>query len=174
MLHASKSQKSFGIKEVTLLSLTVPIIFEAIMTRLLGTVNTAILGAYSDDAAGAVGSAGTLINLLFLFFQIISAGASVVISNHIGAKNEDNAKQATFVSIRLCLIIAAILSPLLFIFSPQILGIMNLSGQMYEWALVYLRIQMAFAVCTAMTSMLLGILRCFGYPQYTLDRKSVV
>ncbi|MBO4980248.1 MAG: MATE family efflux transporter [Clostridia bacterium] len=167
MFHSSKSNKSFGIKEVTLLSLTLPIIFEAVMTRLLGTVNTAILGAYSDDAAGAVGSAGTLINLLFLFFQIISAGASVIISNHIGAKNEDNAKQATYVAIRLCLIIAAILTPILFLLSPRLIGIMNLSGQMYEWALTYLRIQMTFVVCTAMSSMLLGILRCFGYPQYT-------
>ncbi len=165
--HRQKLDATTGIREVTLLSLTLPIIFEAVMTRLLGTVNTAILGTYSDAAAGAVGSANTLINLLFLFFQIISAGASVVISNHIGAKNEQNTKQATYVSILLCLFIAAILTPLLLLFSPSLIGIMNLKGEIYAWALTYLRIQLVFLVCTAMSSMLLGILRCFGYPQYT-------
>lgn len=162
-----RNGRNAGIREVTLLSLTLPLIFENIMNRLLGTVNTAVLGAYSDASAAAVGSANTVINVLLIFFSVASAGASVVISNHIGAGNEKLSREACFTSITMTLLIAAVLTPLILLFSPSIMHMMNLEGVVYEEALIYLQIRSAFIICTALTSMLLAIMRCFGYPAYT-------
>ncbi|MBE6583744.1 MAG: MATE family efflux transporter [Ruminococcaceae bacterium] len=162
-----RNERNAGIREVTLLSLTLPLIFENIMNRLLGTVNTAVLGAYSDASVAAVGSANTVVNVLLVFFSVVSAGAAVIISNHIGAKNEQFTKESCYTSITLSLVIAAILTPVLLILSPTLIGMMNLEGRVFDEALVYLRIRIAFIVCTVLTNMLLSVLRCFGYPKYT-------
>ena len=41
--------------QISLFSLAIPILFEMIMNALQGTVNTAVLSGYSDNAVAAVG-----------------------------------------------------------------------------------------------------------------------
>ena len=49
---------------VSLFSLTMPLMFENIMNRLQGMVNTAVLSGYSETAVAAVGAVNTVIAVI--------------------------------------------------------------------------------------------------------------
>lgn len=56
--------------------------------NLMSTVNTFTLSFYSDEAVAAVGSAGQFMGMILNFYSVISTGASIVISQNLGAKRK--------------------------------------------------------------------------------------
>ena len=80
--------------EKNLYKLAIPIFIELLFMMLLGTVDTIMLSRFNDNAVGAVSNANTVINFLTVLINVVSVGIGVVISNYLGAKNEDFAKRA--------------------------------------------------------------------------------
>ena len=73
-------------KEILLFSL--PIMAGQFLQQLYNTVDTIVVGQYvGTSALAAVGTTGTLINLLVGFFVGVASGASVVISQYYGARD---------------------------------------------------------------------------------------
>lgn len=58
------------------------------LMNLMSTVNTFTLSFYSDEAVAAVGSAGQFMGMILNFYSVISTGASIVISQNLGAKRK--------------------------------------------------------------------------------------
>ena len=54
---------------------------------------TLMLSHYSDDAASGVGVANQLLNIFILVFTVTSIGATVLISQSLGAENFKKARQ---------------------------------------------------------------------------------
>ena len=160
-----RSTSSLG--TVTLFSLMLPILCESVMNQLIGTVNTAVLSGYSDEAVAAVGSANRVVNVLDLFLMVISTGATILISKYIGANNEKKVQETAFSSITFSIAISGLLAPILLIFSQHLMLFMNLKGTILTQALIYFRIRVAFLFLTSVKSVLLALLRCFGFPKYT-------
>lgn len=122
---------------VSLFSLMLPLLFESIMNSLQGTVNTAILSGYSENAAAAVGAANTVINVILLFGTAIAMGSTIVISNSIGAENIKKASEISFTAILVSIFFAFVITPVMLLASGGILRQMNLDGEIYENALIY-------------------------------------
>ncbi len=160
-----RSTSSLG--SVSLFSLMLPILCENIMTHLLGTVNTAVLSGYSDEAVAAVGAANRVVSVVLLFLTVISTGATILISKHIGANNDKKVQETVFVSIALSIAISCLFTPLLLAFARHLMLFMNLKGTIFTQALIYFRIRIAFLFINAVNSVLLALLRCFGFPKYT-------
>ena len=156
-----------SVGDITLFSLMLPILFEYIMNSLQGTVNTAILSGYSENAAAAVGAANTVINVILLFGTVIAIGSTIVISNNIGAENMTKAKEVSFAAIAVSLFFAAIITPIMLFASKTILIRINLTGEILENALIYFRIRVLFFAVQSAISVLLALLKCYGYPKYT-------
>ena len=76
-----------------LVPLAIPIFLELIFNHLLGTVSTVVLSGYSDEAVVATGSVNIVFSLCVLLFTGMSTGASVIISNYIGAEKLHDAKK---------------------------------------------------------------------------------
>ena len=57
---------------LTLWALFVPLFIEQLLMNLMGTVNTLVLGHYSDEAVAAVGAANQVVSLVFTFYAVIS------------------------------------------------------------------------------------------------------
>ena len=57
-------------KKITLLSLAVPIFFESVLRILMGTVNSMVLSRYTETAAGAIGTATTILNFLMILIKL--------------------------------------------------------------------------------------------------------
>lgn len=135
---------------------------------MLGTVNTAVLSGYSEDAVAATGAVMPLINLFSLLFSVIAIGATVVISNDIGAEKLERAAKTTVSAIGLCTVTGLLCGVALALFASPIVRCMNLEGAVYEEALLYFRIRMAALVVSAASSIILALLRCYGHPRSTV------
>ncbi len=141
---------------------------ENVFNVLLGTVNTAVLSGYSEDAVAATGAVMPLINMFSLFFSVIAIGATVVVSNDIGAEKIDRAAKTTAASVVLCIVAGLLCGVLLAVFAAPIVRCMNLEGTVYEEALLYFRIRMLALVVSAASSIMLALLRCYGHPRSTI------
>ena len=113
---------------VTLWSLAFPLMFECIMNNLQGTVNTAVLSGYSETAVAAIGATTTIINVLLLIGSMIAMGATVVVSNNIGAERIKRAQEASYMAVFVSTALALATMPVLLIFAENILGLLNLKG----------------------------------------------
>ena len=153
--------------KITLLSLAIPILFEYIMNTLQGTVNTAVLSGYSDNAVGAVGAVNPLVSILLLFTSVISMGITVVVSNYLGAQNIKKAQQICFSGIAVSTGVTLLLCPLLLALAPTLMRLLNLSGEIYSFALTYFIWRVAFLVTQAVTTASYSILRCYGKSNFT-------
>ena len=61
-----------------------------IAQQLYNTVDSIVVGRFvGDNALAAVGSAGPILNLLIVLFVGISVGASIMVSQYLGARNRE-------------------------------------------------------------------------------------
>ncbi len=157
-----------SIGTVTLLSLAIPIFLEVLMNNLLGTVNTAVLSNYSEQAAAAVGTANTVLSVITVLVGAIAGGSSAVISNYIGAENLRAARKATFTIFALAITMTAVFSAVLLAAEDGILTFMNLEGGLLEDARIYFRFRVIVLPLTGLISVSNGVMRCYGYPKYTI------
>src|SRR5699024_11236893 len=81
-----------------------PILIGTFFQQLYNTVDTIVVGQYvGTNALAAVGTTGTLINLLVGFFVGVSSGATVIISQFFGAGDAKNVSKAVHTSMALAL-----------------------------------------------------------------------
>ena len=140
-----------------------------ITNTLIGTVNTAVLSGYSEDAVAATGAANSMLNLFNLITAAVATGASVVISNFIGAERLKKATSAAFSAVITCSLIGLSSSVILLFFSRPLVAFMNLEGAVLEQAILYFRIRVAALLIPSLTSGLSAVMQCYGYPKYTVS-----
>lgn len=147
-----------------LISFAIPLLLGNILQQLYNTVDTWVVGNYvSDSAFSAVGNVGPIINLLIGFFMGLSTGASVVISQYYGAKNEIKVQDAVHTSIAVTLLLGAVFTAAGILLTPHLLDIMNMpTDEIHDDALLYLTIYFSGMVSLTMYNMGSGILRAVG------------
>lgn len=150
---------------LTLFSVFVPFLVESLLTNSMGTVNTLILSQYSDDAVAAVGAANQLLSMIFTFYTVISTGTSIFISHRLGAKRADLASDAAFTSILCSFALSLCVGGILSVFAVQLMGMMNLTGQVLTDAAGYFRICVSFSFFQALMSSVSAIFRSYGLPK---------
>ena len=143
-------------------------LFETVFNNLISTVNTTVLSGYSETGVAATGSVGTVINMLILAFTALSVGASIAISNYLGAKEWKTARELVFVGVVLCVGIGAFLSIICFFAAGGIVSLLHLKGEVYVLAVAYFKIRVAALIIAALQSVLLAVLRCYGYTRHTV------
>ncbi|MBP0969317.1 MAG: MATE family efflux transporter [Oscillospiraceae bacterium] len=150
-------------KKTTLLGLTIPIFLESALMMLMGTVNSVILSRYTATAAGAVGTASTIINFMNSLFSMVSSGVSVIIVQNLGAGNRKRAADAASFSLVICgglsLIVGFILSGLSV---PLMSGLMKLQGQQLEEAIEYFSVVARYNIFATLISVFSAIARSYG------------
>lgn len=135
---------------------------------LIGTINTAVLSGYSEDAVAATGTVNTLINLFNLLLGAIHTGTSVVISNFIGGEQLQKASKTGFTAISVCGLLGALFSVVLLMFSRPIIQWMNLEGEVLEQGILYFQIRIAAMIIPSVAGGFSSIMHCYGYPKYTI------
>ena len=150
---------------LTLSALFIPFFIEFIMNNMIGTVNTIFLGHYSDQAVAAVGASAQFMGMILTFYGVISSGASIVISQNLGAGNPDKASNTAVLSVLFSSLLSLFLSMLLALFAPSILAMMQLKQELLTQAVTYFRIYVSFSFLQAINSALSGILRSYGKPK---------
>lgn len=174
MIEKSYFKVTTSIGTISLFSVAIPLIFETITNNLIGTINTVVLSSYSQAAVTAVAAANSLLSTFSLFFVVISLGATVVISNYIGAEELKSAEEASLITIIMYILIGLGGSVCLYIFRYPLISMMNVTGSILEEAVCYFEIRGSMFAILACSSALTALLRCYGHAGSTVIGGAVV
>lgn len=149
-----------------------PILIGTFFQQLYNTVDTIIVGQYvGTQALAAVGTTGTLINLLVGFFVGLSSGATVIISQFFGGGDWKNLSKAVHTSVALALGGGAVIMVLGLLTARPSLGLLGVPEEILDDALLYLNIYYGGIVFCMIYNVGTGVLRAIGdsrMPLYVL------
>ena len=164
-------QKTQNINQITegiiwrqLLLFFFPIVFGTFFQQLYNTIDTVIVGQFVGKAALASvgGSATQLINLVVGFSTGLSSGASVVIAQFFGAKDERSVKESLHTAYAFSILGSIVISALGIGLAPQLLRWMNTPEELLADSTLYLRIYFAGILFVFIFNVGSSILRAVG------------
>ncbi len=142
---------------------TVPMLLGNVAQQMYNTVDSIVVGRYIGDfALAAVGSAGPVINLLIVLFVGISVGASIVVSQYLGARRRSelsstigNCITLTFIASLFVMVVATLLA------KPMLI-VLNTPDSIIDWCASYLKVLLLGSAGLAFFNILSGVLRGLG------------
>ncbi|WP_107838980.1 MATE family efflux transporter [Metasolibacillus meyeri] len=155
-------------KELGLFQLTWPLFLELFLFMLMGLADTLMLSAVSDDAVAGVGAANQYIQIAILILGVIGSGAAIVVSQYLGSKRYKEASKISALSVSLNLCVGIVMSILFILFSNNIMKVMNLQGDVLQFAQSYLGIVGGFIFLQALINSLSAVIRVNGWTQQTM------
>ena len=130
-----------GIIWKQLISFSFPLLIGNIFQQLYNTVDSIVVGNFvGADALGAVTSTVPIVMTLIGAFIGMSMGASVVISQYLGAKDISNLRKSTHTAVVATVILSLIISVIGYCITPGLLRMMNTPPTVFKEAVVYLQI----------------------------------
>lgn len=146
-----------------------PIFVETLLVMMLGAVDTFMLSRHSDNSVAAVGVVNQLMNLVFLLFEVISLGTSILCSQYIGAGQRDKVIQVVGTSLLFNFLFGIVVSIALLFLAEDLLMLMGLRPDLMADGLPYMQIVGGFAFLQALSLSLSASLRSADkakYPMY--------
>ena len=159
----------FGNLSRQLTALAGPIFVETLLVMMLGAVDTFMLSRYSDNSVAAVGVVNQLMNLVFLLFEVISLGTSILCSQYIGARQRDKVVQVVGTSLLFNFFFGILVSIALLFLAEDLLMLMGLRPDLMADGQPYMQIVGGFAFLQALSLSLSASLRSADkakYPMY--------
>ncbi len=124
-----------------LLVFSIPLILSSVLQLLFNAADIIVVGRFTgSEALAAVGSTGSLINLLTNLFLGLSVGSNVLFARFIGAGDTRNASLTLHTSILLSLISGILLTAVGLVFVKPILFLMGSPENVIDLSALYLRI----------------------------------
>ena len=149
-----------------------PILIGTFFQQLYNTVDTIVVGQYvGTNALAAVGTTGTLINLLVGFFVGVSSGATVIISQFFGAGDGKNVSKAVHTSIALALVGGLVIMVLGLLTARPSLVLLGVPEEILGDALTYMNVYYCGIIASMIYNVGTGVLRAIGdsrMPLYVL------
>lgn len=140
-----------------------PILLGTFFQQLYNTVDTIIVGrAVGTQALAAVGTAGPLMNLVNGFFTGFSSGATVVLAQFYGARDQSGVQKTIHTAFTFSLIMGAVGTVFGCLAGPGILRMIDTPADCIKEATTYTRIYFAGTIATTVYNMGSGLLRAMG------------
>ncbi len=161
-----------------MLEYSVPMMVGLIFQQLYNTVDTVVVGRFvGKEALAAVGSTGTIINMLVGFCAGLALGATVVISQCYGAHDEQKLHDAVHTAIVIAFALCVVMTGLGLLIVDVSLRLMGTPDDVFDLAKQYLTIYFAGVTGLLLYNMGAGILQAVGdtrRPLYFLCVSAVV
>lgn len=142
---------------------SLPIFLGSVFQMLYNMVDSVVVGKYvSADALAAVGSTGTISNLLVGMMTGFPTGASIIAAQFIGADRKDKVKPAVSTTFWFLMAFSVVLSAAGLVFSSQIMHWVNVPENIYADTVLYFRIYIAGMVFMALYNFFAAFLRAMG------------
>ncbi len=141
-----------------------PILLGTFFQQLYNTADAMIVGKYvGKQALAAVGGAtGNLINLIVGFFIGLASGATVIISQFYGAREDRQVSRTVHTALALAAAAGLTITAVGLLLSPGMLEKMGTPADVMEPALIYIRIFFIGMVPSLIYNVGSGILRAVG------------
>lgn len=159
-----KNQITEGVIWRQLLIFFFPIVIGTLFQQLYNTVDAVIVGRFvgKQALASVGGSAAVLSNLIIGFFTGLSAGATVIISQHYGAKNERNLHESLHTAYAFSIIASLAIAVLGWFLTPWLLTVLKTPADVLTDSILYLRIYFLGMISVLIFNMGSGIMRAIG------------
>lgn len=152
-----------------ILFFSIPLILGNLFQQLYNTVDSIIVGNYiGSEALAAVGSSGSLINLLIGFCIGASAGAGVVIAQFYGARDKEGVRKAVHTTVAIAIVAGIVLTVVGILATPFLLRAMGTPKEVFDQASVYLKVYFGGILFSVVYNMSAGILNAVGNSKRSL------
>lgn len=146
-----------------LIQFSVPLIFSSLLQLLFNAADVVVVGRFAGDASlAAVGSTGSLVNLLINLFMGLGVGANVVAAHYFGAGKKDKVQETVHTTILLSIYCGIILTVVGIFGSRWILKLMQAPEDVLNLATLYLKIYFAGITATVVFNFGQALLRAKG------------
>ena len=138
----TKNQITEGVIWKQLLVFFFPIMIGTFFQQLYNTIDTVVVGQFvgTKALASVGGSSSQMINLVVGFFTGLSSGASVIIAQYYGAKDEEFVQKGIHNAYAIAVAGGIVLSIIGIVFAPSMLRMMNTPAEIMHDSTVYLRV----------------------------------
>ena len=152
-----------------LLKFSIPLILSSCLQLLFNAADVVVVGRFAgDNSLAAVGSTGSLINLLINLFMGLSVGTNVVVANYFGAKKKTELFDTIHTAVLVSIYSGLILTVVGVLGAKPILTFMQAPEEVLNLAAVYLRIYFGGITATMIYNFGSAILRAKGDTQRPL------
>ena len=134
-----------------------PIMLSSILQLLFNAADTIVVGRFAgNEALAAVGSVGSLNNLIISLFIGLSVGANVLVARFTGSRENKNVSETVHTAVLLSLVGGVLLTVVGFTLARPLLHMMGSPEDVIDLAVLYVRIlfigmpvQMLYNFCAA-------------------------
>ena len=147
-----------------LLKFFFPIMLGTLFQQLYNTVDTVVVGQFVGSAAVAAvgGSSAQILSLILGFFVGVSSGATVIVSQYFGCRDEKGVSDAVHTGLMLAILGGAIMTVLGLVYAPTLLNWMDTPADTLEDSAMYLRIVFLSMIPSMLYNVGSSILRAVG------------
>ena len=130
-----------GLLTTKIIKFTIPVMLTGILQLLFNTADVIVVGRFTGKTAlAAVGSTGSLINLLVSLFMGLSIGTNVLVARYQGAKDDKAVSETVHTSIALGIVGGLILLIIGVVATRPLLEIMATPEDVIDQSTLYMRI----------------------------------
>ena len=124
-----------------LLLFALPLIASSVLQLFFNAADVVVVGKFAGDhALAAVGSNGSIINLLTNVFMGLSVGANVLVARSFAAKHENELRKTVHTAMTVSVLCGAFLAVMGALAAKQVLTLMQSPPEVIELSTLYLRI----------------------------------
>jgi len=124
-----------------LVRFSITVALTSVLQLLYNMVDTIVVGQFAGkEALAAVGSTGSLINLLITLFVGFSVGASIVLARYYGEGNQKAVSDTAHTAIALAIAGGALMAVVGFLLTKPLLTAMGVPGDVIDLATLYMRL----------------------------------
>jgi len=146
-----------------LLLFSLPLIASSVLQLFFNAADVVVVGQFAgDNSLAAVGSNGSIINLLTNVFMGLSVGANVLVARYFAAKQEQELRKTVHTAITISVICGVILAIVGVVAAKQLLIWMQSPAEVIDLATLYLRIYFIGMPATMVYNFGAAILRGVG------------
>ncbi|MBQ8160504.1 MAG: MATE family efflux transporter [Clostridia bacterium] len=146
-----------------ILAFSGPLMLTGILQLLYNAADIVVVGQFAGSASlAAVGSTGSLINLIVNLFMGLSVGASVVVARSYGAGEIRKAQDAVHTSITIALVAGVVVGIFGFVTARPLLRLMDSPEDVIDLATIYIRIYFLGMPANMLYNFGAAILRAVG------------
>lgn len=146
-----------------LLAIAWPIFVEQALRMLIGTVDTFMVSHVSDGAVAALGVAHQLIVFFLIIFNFVGIGSSIVLTHHLGARDQAGASQITRTAIAVNTWLGVVASILVCAGAAPLLRVMQLPADLMPYGLPFLTLMGGSLFMEAMSMSIAAVLRAHKF-----------
>ena len=171
-MEKTKNGITEGVIWKQLLLFFFPILIGTFFQQLYNTVDTIIVGQFvGTEALAAVGTTGTVINLLVGFFVGVASGATVIISQYFGANDRENLSKSVHTSMALAVTGGIVIMVIGIVTARPTMLAMGVPDDIMDDAVLYMNVYYLGIIGNLIYNIGTGVLRAIGdsrMPLYVL------